>query len=328
MRKLFNTKFSVFTLFGLFAVTFFINTAEIKAQDGAVGIDPTRIEVVIPAGSEKTVGTTVDYGSETGKTDLPLARLVARMEDWTIATDGDVKFAPVGTLERSASSWVTMSSSEFTLTAQTQKTLRFTISVPKGTPPGDYLFAAYVESRDAPPPPKENEKRIVISFRHYLLVYVLVPNLTAEGELQGLEAKIENGRPTAFPKLANSGNSRLRPKHKFEITDASNKTVFASDMSEARVLLGGHSWRMAYPITANLPAGKYTLKYTVDFVDKKAIQVGKTNFEITGADVAARQKSDEQAIAENKAAEANNEISLSTLKETKNRFSRNEGKRN
>lgn len=274
------------------------NFAEIKAQIGGIGLDPTRMEVVIPAGTEKTVGAVVDYRTDEPGRSTGLARLIARLEDWTVSPEGDVKIAMPGTLERSAFKWVTMSTTELTLAPDTQKTLRFTISVPKGTPPGDYLFAAYVENRDAPPPPKENHKQVVISFRHYLLVYVMVPDLTVKGELEGLDIKVENGRPVAMPVLSNSGNSRLRPSHSFEISDADGKKVFASDPSEARVVLGGHKWQIPYRIDADLGAGKYTLQYTVDFGDKKAIQVGKTTFEITEADVAARRKFDEQRLAE------------------------------
>lgn len=310
MKLILDFKFSSFLILNVFALFLFSGSVSVNAQAGAVGMDPTRIEVVIPAGTEKTVGTTIDYSREIPNVELSPARLIARIEDWTIMPDGDVKFAPVNTLDRSAASWITASTSEFTLAPETSKTIRYTVSVPKGTPPGDYHFAVYVESRDAPPPPKEGTKQIIISFRRYLLVYVLVPNLTFEGELLGLDTKIDDGRLTAFPKLNNLGNSRLRPQHKFEIVDAANKSVFASDMSEARVLLGNHSWQMAYPIDADLPAGKYTLKYTVDFGDKKALQVGKTTFELTGEDVAARQKYDEQVTAQNKAEESAPPISI------------------
>lgn len=299
MRQQFSTRFFSFILLSIFTFALFCNPNSVKAQNGSVGIDPTRIEVVIPAGTEKTIGTTVDYSREVAGVDLPLARLIARMEDWTIAPDGSVKFAAVNTLERSAASWVTASTSEFTMTPESRKTIRYTISVPKDTPPGDYYFAAYVESRDAPPPPKEGEKRITITFRHYLMVYVLVPGLTCEGELAGLEAKVVNGIPVVSPTLTNKGNSHLRPMQSFEIRDAADKVVFNSDPSEARVLLGGHSWQMPYVIEAQLPAGKYKLAYKVDFGDKKALQIGKTSFEITESDVAARKSLEEKAVAEN-----------------------------
>lgn len=294
----FNKLITKFLSLVCFAIAVLGISSAANAQNAAIGIDPTRIQVIIPAGSEKTVGTTVSYSREAPDVEIPLARLVTRLEDWTISETGNVKFAPASSLERSAASWVTASSSEFTLSPDTQRTIRFTISVPKGTPPGDYYFAAYVESRDAPPPPKEGEKRIVISFRHYLMVYVMVPGLTQEGELQSLETKVENGRPVVIPKLANKGNSHIRPIQTIEILNADDKVVFASDPSEARVLLGGHFWQIPYTLTTDLPPGKYSLKYQVDFLDKKTLQVGKTTFEITDADVAARKKIDNQTIAE------------------------------
>lgn len=298
MKHFFNTRRFALLLLNIFAPALFCCPISVNAQAGAIGLDPTRIEVVIPAGTEKTVGATVGYSREIAGVELPPARLISRMEDWTITPDGDVKFAPVNTLERSAASWVTASTSELTLAPETQKVIRFTVSVPKNTAPGDYYFAAYVESRDAPPPPKEGEKRITISFRNYLMVYVLVPGLTFEGELRGLATKVINGIPVVSPTLGNKGNSRLRPKHSFEIRDSADRVVFDSQPSEARVLLGGHSWQMPYIVDAKLPIGLYKVAYKVDFGDKKAVQIGRTTFEITEADIAARKGLENQVTAE------------------------------
>ncbi len=316
MKNFFNVNFFALAILTIFVSALFSNPVSVNAQAGAIGLDPTRIEVVVPAGQEKTVGATVGYSREIAGVELPPARLVVRMEDWTITPEGGVKFAPINTLERSAASWVTASTSELTLTAETQKVIRYTISVPKNTPPGDYYFAVYVESRDAPPPPKEGEKRIMISFRNYLMVYVLVPGLTFEGELLGLATKVVDGTPVVSATLGNKGNSRLRPQHAFEIRDANDKVVFDSQPSEARVVLGGHKWQMPYIIDANLPIGKYKVTYKVDFGDKKSIQVGKTSFEITEADIAARKVLQNQI-----AAEQNNEpektVAASVEKEVK-----------
>jgi hypothetical protein len=275
--------------FGLLILNFAVIEAHAQA-DGGISIGPPKMELVIPAGTEKTVGMIVDYTRDFPEAKLPIARLVARLEDWTVMSDGDIKFAPAGTMVRSAAPWVTYTPAEFSMAPDKRQVIRFTISVPKETPPGDYYFACYVEGRDAPPPPKEGERQINVSFRYYMIAYVMVPGLTTDGTLAGLETKVLNGYPVVIPKMENKGNSRLRPKHSVEVRDARDQVLFTTPMSEALVVLGGKSWQKPYPVEVELPAGKYKLAYTVDFGDKKALQVGKTEFVITEDDVAARRK--------------------------------------
>ena len=97
----------------------------------------------------------VDYTRDFPEAKLPIARLVARLEDWSVAPNGELMLRPVGTLPRTAAGWVTYTPPEFTLAADTRQIIRFTFSVPKDTPPGDYYLACYIQGRDAPPPPKK-----------------------------------------------------------------------------------------------------------------------------------------------------------------------------
>jgi hypothetical protein len=296
-----NTRlFFIHGLIILFACTFF--SIEIFAQEnGGISLLPNRLEVVIPAGTEKTVGVAVDYTRDAPGGTLPLLRLAARLEDWALNEKGEVRTAPVNTLPRSAASWITYSPSEFTIAPETRRIIRFTITVPKDTAPGDYYLACYVENRLAPPPPTQGKAQLTINFRFYTMIYVMVPGLSREGELQGLETKMVNGFPMVNPKLANKGNSRIRPMQSVEIRDAADKVVFSSAMSEALVVLGGQSWQMPIPIDAALPAGKYKLAYTVDFGERKPLQRGTSAFEVTEFDVAARLKNADPTIVKQNA---------------------------
>ena len=221
---------------------------------------------------------------------LPLARIIARLEDWTVQNDGEIKFAPVGTLERSAKPFVTYSPAEFALDGNNgRQAVRLTFNVPKETPPGDYLLACYFEGRDNPPPPKQGEAQLYVRFRYYSLIYVMVPGLTRNGELIGMNIKVENGKPIIIPKMENKGNSRIRPKHAVEIRDAKDNVVFNSPMSDATAILGGKNWEKPFTIDADLPSGDYTLSYTADFGDYTALRKAKLNFKITEPDVALRE---------------------------------------
>jgi hypothetical protein len=286
-----------------FITFFFMDVPQVKAQaaDGGLKISPSKMDIVLPAGSEKTVGLIVDYDKDSPQAQLPNARLIVRLDDWKISPSGEFSFVAAKTTPRSAASWITYGPSEFTLAPGARQVVRFTVSVPKDTQPGDYYLACYVEERTPPPPPGEGQRQLNIKYRFYSLIYVRVPGLTAEGVLQGLETSVQNGLPVIMPKLANMGNSRLRPKHSVEIRDSSDKVVFSTPMTETLVVLGNQSWQMPIPVDAELPIGSYKLAYSVDFGDKKAVQVGKTEFVITNADVAQRRKSNDPNSAQSDA---------------------------
>ena len=281
----------------IFLLTFFCLSASfltVSAQSpkGGFGISPMKKEIVIPAGTEKTFPVTANYatGDDPENKALPL-RMVARMMDWTINPDDSVKVSATNTLPRSAASWVVYSPAEFTVQPNSSETLRFTVSVPKDTVPGDYYFAVYVEDRNPPPPPKPGERLLNVRFRFFSLIYVMVPDLTQEGELEGLIAKVENGTPIISPKLTNKGNSHLRPHHSFEIRDEADHLVSEMPMQEWHDILSDKSVQLRLPVQTELPAGKYKVIYKVDFgVLKQPVFAGRTTFEITASDVLARVK--------------------------------------
>lgn len=273
----------------ILALTILTGTIYTPAQNSGISISPPRIEVVVPAGTEKTVGITVDYTSDNPQEKLPIARIVARLEDWTVDEQGELRFAPVGTLSRSAKPFITYSPAEFALDGAGRQVVRLTFAIPAETPAGDYLIACYFEGRDNPPPPGSGvTAQIYVRFRYYSLIYVKVPGLSHSGELTALNMKVVNGKPVIIPKMENSGNSVVRPKHLIEIRDASDKIVFSSPLEEATAILGKSKWEKPYPINVALPSGDYTLFYTTDFGENTALRKAKLEFNISDEDVALR----------------------------------------
>jgi hypothetical protein len=183
------------------------------------------------------------------------------------------------------------SPAEFTIASGTKQSIRLTISVPEGTRSGDYYTAVYIEDRNPPPPPKENNPQLNIRYRFYSLIYVMVPDLTRNGEIADLLASTEDGRPIVKATLKNSGNSHVRGIHSVEIRDEADKVVAEIPKKEASVLLGESQLTTKLKLDKTLPAGKYTVAYTVDFGKGHSIQVGKTKLEVTAADVELAEKS-------------------------------------
>src|ERR1043166_6782579 len=244
-------------------------------------VSPGRVELPVKPGFERTFPVVVDFSKDEGEAGLPNLRIAVRTEDWTLDPEGGLRTAPAGTLARSATPWLTLSTTEFVIAAGTKQVVRVTVTVPPGTPAGDYYAALYVEDRDPPPPPKEGERRLNIRYRFYSLVYVMVPELTRRGELKKIRVAYDGRAVNVNSLLANGGNSHLRPVHSFEVRDEQDRAVARSEAKETTVLLGGSELSEGLSLKAALPPGKYKLIYQVDFGESQPVQAGQYDFEVT-----------------------------------------------
>lgn len=255
--------------------------AEIRAQ-GGVSIYPNVAEITVAAGKEKTFALTSAYKLDKPEyaAFLKNTRVVARLSDWQAEASGSIKTAKTGTLERSAAPWVIYSPAEFTLTPGSVQLLRFTVSVPKETAPGDYYFAVYIEDRD-PPPPKEADKKINVRLRIYSLIYVQVPGLTRDGEITGLKAQMTDGIPTVISTFKNTGNSFITPRHAIEVRDQADKLVAEVPMKATRRINGNTEMDVKTALPETLEAGIYKVIYKADAGNNKPIFVARTTLAVS-----------------------------------------------
>ncbi len=278
--------------FFLLAVFLILLSADRAAEaQGSFSIAPMIESLTIPAGGEKTLAITVNYSGEETTAKLPNVRMGARLEDWTVDGDGQIQLRPPGSTDKSAVQWITASQSEFVMVANRTQVLRFTVSVPAGTKPGDYLFGVFTEDRTPPPPFEAGKKQVSLRFRYHSIISVKVPGLTREPSLENLEAVVTDGMPVVLPTLTNKGNSQAAAVHAYEIRDESDRIVAEMKDEVSRPLLGGHTMKLRFPVRKALPVGKYKVVYKVDFRAALPIIVGRTSFEISEADFLAANKS-------------------------------------
>jgi hypothetical protein len=154
------------------------------------------------------------------------------------------------------------------------------VSVPAGTKPGSYYAAIFIEERTPPSTVNPGEKRVVFRYRLGTILYVLVPNIVRKGDLSSLNANVEADKVVVKPVLKNVGNAHLRPNQSVEIKNAAGETVAETKPEDTPVLLPDSELDLRLEFPAKLPPGQYTVTYKVDFKDDKAIQVGKTSFEV------------------------------------------------
>src|SRR3977135_1810692 len=96
-----------------------------SAQDGSgapglkspglndIAISPSRVELVMTPGTEKTVVVNLIYSSDSGKGQP--TRVIGYLGDWSITKNGKIEFYQAGSRTNSASSWLVYSPTEVTV---------------------------------------------------------------------------------------------------------------------------------------------------------------------------------------------------------------------
>jgi hypothetical protein len=244
-----------------------------------ISLAPARIELEMQPGQETTVVVNLDYHS-TAENAQPV-RIVASLNDWTIARDGQVQFERANTLPNSASPWLIYSPAETTVIPGNLHAIRVTISVPKDATPGDHLSALIVEQRpDNIKLLTENRRQMVIRYRMAAVFYIKVPQLRRLGSLESLRAEVTADEVVVTPLLKNSGNSVIRPLTSVRVTDSAGVAVAELAQKESLPVLGGAELLQPLVLETRLAPGTYTVKYRVDFQDGSRPTEGVTELVI------------------------------------------------
>lgn len=247
---------------------------EPQKEDG-VGLAPARFELPMLAGTEKTVVVNIIYNA--GSAEAKPFRLVASVGDWTIRRNGQVDYYKAGVMQNSAASWLIYSPGEVTVMPGKVHPIRVTISVPKDAKPGDHTAALFVESRPDNIKLDEDKKQVVVRFRLAALFYIMVPQLTREGSLEGLKAEAGEQGIIVTPTLKNAGNSHIRPVHSIKIVDRDGAVVAEYLESESLPVLAREELSRPLMIEKKIAPGEYSVRYRVDFKDGTPIIEGQTD---------------------------------------------------
>lgn len=242
---------------------------------------PARFELEMQPGTERTVVVNVDYKS-TGDVAKPV-RLVASLNDWTMSREGQVDFFPAGTRQGSASPWIIYTPGEAPVMPNTIHQIRVTVVVPENATPGDHLAALVVEQRPENLRPAANARQMVVRYRMASVFYIKVGGTTRKGDLRDLFAESTPDGVVIKPVIANEGNSVIRPTSIVTILGENGAAVYQTAESETLPVLAGQESLQALRIDKQLSAGKYTVKYRVDFQDGRAPVEGVTDLVVPTA---------------------------------------------
>ncbi len=255
------------------------------AQGGSMALSPARFELEMMPGTEATVVLNLDYKVAAENLAKPV-RIVATLNDWTITKDGLVEYFPANTRANSASPWLIYSPGEAAVSPNVPHAIRVTVSVPSNATAGDHLAALIIEQRADTLKFAENSKQIVVRYRLASVFYIKVGKLTRQGEFSDLIAEAKDGGVTVTPRLRNQGNSVIRPTASISVLDAEGKAVADLPESEILPILANMETVKPTKIEKELVAGKYTVKYRIDFKDGRPPTEGVTDLVVAAPQIA------------------------------------------
>ncbi len=206
-------------------------TAPARAEGPSFSLAPIRLEIAPTPGRPYT--DALEITNESRET----AHLKVYAEDWRLERDGAVTFGRAGSGPRSASTWVRINPVEFDLPPQTTTDVRFTITVPKGAPPGGYRTAIVVEQVPRPTPGKP-VREVAIRARIASVVYVKVGDPVPAATLHDVTYRREtNGVRSLVLLVQNTGAVHFRTAGRIALVDqASGKLLHRIDIPDVPVL--------------------------------------------------------------------------------------------
>lgn len=240
-----------------------------------IAISPSRIELPMTPGTEKTVVVNLIYSSDTGKGQA--TRVLAYLGDWSITKQGKVDFYPAGSRSNSASPWLVYSPTEVTVIPGRSHPIRVTVSVPKDAAPGEHITALFVEPRPDDIKLEQNRKQVRVKFRLAAVFYIMVPTLTQDASLENLKAEATEKALIVTPVLKNKGNTHVRPIYSIKLLDKSGITLFESPETESLPVLGGSETEIPLVIEKALTAGGYSVRYRVKFSENGPVTEGRAD---------------------------------------------------
>jgi hypothetical protein len=139
----------------------------------------------------------------------------------------------------------------------------FTVTVPEGTPPGQYITGIAIETANANP--MSGSASLLVKYRLISAVLITVPGkVTPDFELEGVSIATDGQTTSITGGISNTGNIRLRPEGTLKVTDAKGTTVVDSPIKMSSVYAGDTT---TYEITLPSPIAEGSYTVSVDLKD-------------------------------------------------------------
>lgn len=157
--------------------------------------------------------------------------------DWSLSTSGNYQFLPMGTVKRSAASWISFFPSTFNLPPKRGQKITYTIKVPNDAS-GSY-WAAIMAETNPTSSVAPGQFQVMMAGRVAYIIRIDIngsPKGVAKLERLKMNWNQEQGKLEASLRLKNNGASMLRFKGHLELKDNQGKTVGTIPFREGYLL--------------------------------------------------------------------------------------------
>ena len=179
--------------------------------------------------------------------------------------------------QHAVGSWLSLSKKQVTLAAGQSQLVTFTVHVPAGETPGQFVGGIIAQSAAEPTSSGANAAGNIqfhVSLVHQQIIAVHVNvqgTLTQQLAASGLQASVINGNQAMLIDLHNSGNTMISPSGTLQIINAAGKTLQTLPL-HLDIMLPGAS--ITYPALLQgqpLATGSYRAVLTMTYGQKRTL---------------------------------------------------------
>jgi hypothetical protein len=238
------------------------------------GANGDYFDVPLEAGQSATVTGTFGNGST-----IPVTALIYAADAYS-DVNGGFALKEIESERTGSTTWLDFPQQEHDFDAGEGITLSFTVTVPEGTPPGQYITGVAIETSEARD--LEGDLPIRQKFRLITPVLITVPGPIEPGfEIGGLAIVTDQATSVITGTVTNTGNIRVRPEGNVVLTDQQGHQVVDAPLT-MRSVYAHDSAILSIALAAPIPEGTYYAD--AHFIDPDTdVEVSLTHVELQAA---------------------------------------------
>jgi hypothetical protein len=226
-----------------------------------LGITPLRVDLGVQSGIEMSQPVRI---TNSGQSSVQIRGTVM---DWTLTPEGEIVYRKRGEEAWGCGKWIQINPVEFSLPPGQTQLIRYTMSAPKGAPPGGYHC---VIAFDTLPPTRtsvEGPMGVINLVRMLTAIYATIGKPEVEAKISRLELEPRTGKGARgydlLTEFQNTGTTHYRVDGAVELLGADGRKL--KEFSYGNLPVLPKTPRISrFDVPENLPPGVYRLRAVVD----------------------------------------------------------------
>lgn len=175
--------------------------------------------------------------------------------------NGGFQASPEDEAPTGATLWIDYPTTTFDMQPGDEMKVAFTLTVPSGTPPGEYVTALAVQTADALEIPGSSTFRQIL--RNTVSVEITVPGQMTSGFELGVPAVLASDATLLVEiPVINTGTARIRPQGDLVLTSIDGNEASRTHVEMGSVY-GGNTSSILIPLLEQMPTGDYVLNLSL-----------------------------------------------------------------